>query len=147
MKEPAHAFRIEPRWPVALAVLAVTFLVTMLPDRIRAFPVWAPFLVAIALIVPMAAVVLTRADARWLRVERIITLGFFVVAGTGMIVDLTLLIAAMLRRSAEISGLQLLTSSVAMWVLNVITFSLVYWQIDRGGPEARVNHASPRPDW
>jgi hypothetical protein len=29
----------------------------------------------------------------------------------------------------------------------VLTFSLLYWQIDRGGPEARANKASPRPDW
>ena len=37
--------------------------------------------------------------------------------------------------------------SVAMWIVNVFTFSLLYWQIDRGGPDARANHSSPRPDW
>jgi hypothetical protein len=30
--------------------------------------------------------------------------------------------------------------------LNVITFSLVYWQIDKGGPEER-QHAQIRPDF
>jgi hypothetical protein len=146
-EEPAHPLRVETRWPVAFAVLAVTLLLTMLPDRVRVAPVWAPYVLAIALIVPMAAIMLTSAPERWFRIERTITLIFFLVAGSGVIADLTLLIAEMVRRSGEISGIQLLTSSVAMWVLNVLTFSLLYWQIDRGGPEARANKASPRPDW
>jgi hypothetical protein len=146
MKEPAHTLRIEPRWPVALAVLAVTLLLTMLPDRVRVLPVWALYTLGTVLIAPMAAV-MTRAKGPWLRIERTITLVFVMVAVSGMIADLTLLIAEMVRRSGEISGIQLLTSSVAMWVLNVLTFALLYWQIDLGGPEARANNASPRPDW
>jgi uncharacterized membrane protein len=34
-----------------------------------------------------------------------------------------------------------------MWVVNVLTFSLLYWQLDRGGPEALANNTSPMPDW
>jgi hypothetical protein len=64
-----------------------------------------------------------------------------------MIAGLALLIGEMVRRSGEVSGIQLLTSSVALWVLNVLTFSLLYWQLDRGGPEARAKRARPRPDW
>jgi uncharacterized membrane protein len=120
----------------------------VLPDRVRVLPVWVPIVLGIVLIAPMAAVMLTRgAKEPWLRIERAITLVFCLVAGGGMIVDLSRLIAEMVQRSREISGMQLLTSSVGMWVLNVITFSLIYWQIDRGGPEARANNASPRPDW
>jgi len=139
--------RIETRWPVALAVLAVTLLLALLPDRVRLLPVSALYILGIVLVLPMVAVVLSRANRRWLRIERLITLVFSVAAACGMIADLTLLIAEMLRRSGEISGIQLLTSSVAMWILNVITFSLLYWQMDRGGPEALANDASPRPDW
>jgi hypothetical protein len=119
----------------------------MLPDRVRVLPVWVLYASGIALIVPMAAVMLTRAKERWVRIERAITLVFVALAASGTIADLALLIAAMVRRSGEISGIQLLTSSVAMWVLNVMTFSLLYWQLDRGGPEARANNESPMPDW
>jgi hypothetical protein len=146
MKGPAQ-LRIEPRWPVALAVVAVVLLLTMLPERVRVFPFWVPYVLGIVLIVPMATLTLTTAKARWVRIERTIAVLFFVVAGSGMIADLTYLIAEMVRRSGAISGLQLLTSSVAMWAVNVLTFSLLYWQLDRGGPEARANNASPRPDW
>lgn len=147
MNETAPALRIEPRWPVALTVLVVVFLLTVLPWRIRVFPIWVPYFLGISLIVPMAAVSLTTAKRRWLRVERFITLLFFVVAVGGALVGLAQLIEAIVHRSREIGGNQLLTSSIGLWVTNVLTFSILYWQIDRGGPEARENNASPRPDW
>lgn len=147
MKKPVQARRIEPRWPVVLTVLAVVFLLAVLPARIRLLPIWLSYVVAIAVIAPMAIVTLAVAKMRWLRIERVITLIFFVVAGVGTITGLMYLIHAMVRRSEEISGLQLLTSSIAFWVINVLIFSLLYWQIDRGGPEARLNSASIKPDW
>jgi hypothetical protein len=61
--EPAQALRIEPRWPVALAVLTVLFLLAVLPGRVRLFPIWDPVVLGIAQIVPMAAVTLTTAKA------------------------------------------------------------------------------------
>ena len=147
MKEPAQVLRIEPRWPVALAILAVLFLLAVLPGRVRLFPAWFPYVVGIVVLAPMAAVGLTAGNARWLRVERTVTLLFFVFAGARTLANLAYLIRAMVRRSAEISGLQLLTSSIAVWVTNVLVFSLLYWQIDRGGPEARANNAGTKPDW
>jgi uncharacterized membrane protein len=51
----------------------------------------------------------------------------------------------MVRGSGEVRGNQLLTSSIALWVSNVLTFSLLYWQIDRGGPASQANQT--RPDW
>ena len=147
MKKPVQTRRIEPRWPVVLTVLAVLFLLAVLPGRIRLLPIWLFYVIAIEVIAPMAAVTLTAAKARWLRVERIVTLLFFVVVGVGILMGLAYLMHAMVRRSEEISGLQLLTSSIAFWVTNVLIFSLLYWQIDRGGPEARLNNASTQPDW
>jgi hypothetical protein len=137
----------EPRWPVALAILAVIFLLAVLPDRIRLLPMWVSYAVGFGVLIPVGAVGLTAASLRWLRVERAVTLFFFLVAGTSTLANLANLIGAMVNRSAEISGLQLLTSSIAVWVTNVLMFSMLYWQIDRGGPEARVNDESTRPDW
>jgi hypothetical protein len=147
MNETGQAPRIGPRWPVVLTVVAVVALLAVLPGRIRLFPIWLSYVVAFGVIAPMAAVTLTAARARWLRVERVMTLFFFVVVGVGTLTGLAYLIHVMVRRSAEISGLQLLTSSIAFWVTNVLMFSLLYWQIDRGGPEARLNNASTNPDW
>jgi hypothetical protein len=50
-------------------------------------------------------------------------------------------------QSRELDGILLLSSSVGMWVSNVFTFSLLFWQIDRSGPEARMNDIGKRPDF
>ena len=94
----------------------------------------------------MAAVSLTAGQARWLRVERIVIQSFFVLTLVSGLALLRALIVAMVYGST-ISGLELLTSSVAVWVINVVAFSLLYWQIDRGGPEARLHRAHSVPDF
>lgn len=147
MSESAQTTRIESRWPVALAITVVLFLLAVLPERVRLFPAWLPYVVGIAVLAPIATVALASANTHWLRIERTVTLLFCAVAGVGTVANLANLIGLMVRRSGEIGGEQLLASSIAVWVTNVLAFSLLYWQIDRGGPDARSNNASPRPDW
>jgi hypothetical protein len=147
LKEPKQVTYIEPRWPITLTSLVVLAMVTVLPARIRPAPSWVAYLLIIALNVPMAALRLTTAKARWLRIEAIVTTLFVVIVCLLMIADLKILFSAMLNPAVEVSGLQLLTSSVAVWVTNVLVFSLTYWRIDRGGPESRASHASSNPDW
>lgn len=147
MKEQTQAPRFERRWPVILAIVAVLFLLTMLPRPLAMLPVWSSWLAVIVVIIPMAAVELTAANPRWLRIERIIAKLFSIFVGAALVFNLASLIREMMYRSAGIDGLQLLSSSIAVWVANVLMFSLLYWEIDRGGPEARVNKAENKPDW
>jgi uncharacterized membrane protein len=144
-RSEAHHF--EPRWPVALAIFVVIILFAALPQRIRLLPALVTYIVGFGVLVPILAVGLTAAKPRWLRIERTVTLIFVVFSGSVTLINLGNLIAAMLYRSAEVGGLQLLATSVAVWVSNALIFSLLYWQIDRGGPEARITDASARPDW
>lgn len=147
MKEPAQPIRIEPRWPLVLATLAVLCVLTFLPARIRLFPSWFPYAVGMALLLPMAVVWLSGVQARWLRVERTTTLVFSVLAEAVTLTTVLYLVIKMLDRPEDFSGRQLLTSSIGAWITNVLAFSLVYWRIDRGGPEARANDAGRKPDW
>ncbi len=139
--------RFEARWPAALTICAVIGLLALLPGRIRLFPNWIAYVSGMTVLVPIAVVGLTAATPRWLSIERIITLLFFVAAAAGNLLNLANLIYTMAYRSPQVGGLQLLGSSVAVWITNVLVFSLLYWQIDRGGPEERVNHAGVKPDW
>jgi hypothetical protein len=138
----------EPRWPVAAAVLAAAFLLGMLPGRISLFPSWMPHVVGFVVIIPIIAVSLF-ADRRpfWLQAERVVLLLFFLVAVAATTANLTNLVNAMIERPADVSGVQLLSSSIGVWITNVIAFSLLYWQIDREGPEARLKDSSALPDW
>jgi uncharacterized membrane protein len=147
MEEPTRAPRFEPLWPVALAILAVLFVLALLPGRIKPFPNWFPYVVGIVVVLPMAAARLTAAIPGWLRIEHMVTLAFILVAGASNLVSLVYLIHAMVSRSKEIGGLELLTSSVGVWIINTLIFSVLYWQMDRGGPETRLNNAGTKPDW
>jgi len=147
MDESHRTLRIEPRWPVVLAIISAVLLLALLPGRLRFLPGWFPYLLGIVLVAPVAAVGLTAGSGRWLRMERAATLLFVLVTGASALAGLAKLIGAVVGKSGEVSGMQLLASSVAVWVSNVLAFSLLYWHIDRGGPEERVHGAGVRPDW
>lgn len=61
------------------------------------------------LIVPTAVLGLVHGNPGWLRIERLFMLLSFVVALVGSILNPAHLIMAMITRSIEISGVQLLT--------------------------------------
>jgi hypothetical protein len=150
MKDQAEVPRFERRWPVALAILTVLLLLALLPGRIRVFPAWFMYVIVIVVLLPMAILPFAGVQSRWARIERWTTVLFFLVAMGGTLGGLTYLIRAMVNRPADVSGLELFESSIAVWFINVLIFSLLYWQMDRGGPEARVRgagNAGTKPDW
>ena len=147
MTEPAHTLRHESRWSPALAILVVLGLLAVLPHHVHGLPVWVGHLVALAVLVAMAAVTRTPASPRWRRIERtlIILLAAAYVANT--ILELVDLIGVITLHPAKSNAFSLLSSSVAIWVANMLTFSLLYWQIDGGGPYARAHTVRGQPDW
>ena len=147
MEEPNQIRRTESRWLVILAVVAVFVLLILLPARVRVFPIWVGCALAAALIAPMAAVSLSADNRRWLQIEGIATLVFILITGFALLYNLQFLLSQMVRGEVKLSGFTLLTSSIAVWATNVLIFSLVYWRIDRGGPESRANQATVKPDW
>ncbi len=66
-------------------------------------------------------------NGAWLRIERAATFTFVAVAGTGNLAILVMLIIDMLQGSQAVDGLHLLSSSIAVWAGNVLSFSLLYW--------------------
>ena len=52
-----------------------------------------------------------------------------------------------MRETTKHAGQQLLTAGIEAWVTNVLAFSIVYWDLDRGGPEDRANESAAPPDW
>jgi uncharacterized membrane protein len=138
---------IESRWPVALTILVVLVLLTVLPERVRFAPVWVPYLLGVVILGAIAMVPITGGQRRSLRAERLITLLFSLFVGTGTLAGLGSLIQEMFNPSGELDGLELFTSSVAVWVITILIFALVYWQCDQGGPEMRRRDRRQPPDW
>jgi hypothetical protein len=145
--EQSSVDRAEPRWPVALVISVVFVLLVVLPGRVRVFPAWLFYAVWVAVILPTVLVELSGRQPLWLRAERGITILFCGIMSCATCLFLANLLYAIVYRSSEIGGLALLTSSIAIWLVNVLTFSLLYWQLDRGGPESRRLHTGGRADW
>jgi hypothetical protein len=137
----------EARWPVALAIVVVSLLLEVLPSRVRIFPRWVLWASALAVLAPQAMVVLATRKAFWQRIETVVTLAYAGFAGLATLTFLTKLLRDIIGRSAEVPGLALLSSSVALWCVNILMFSLLYWQMDRGGPGERTAGAGTPRDW
>ena len=147
MNEPVHTIRDELRWTPAFAILVMLFLLTVLPHHVQVMPVWVFHVAATAILVAMAAVALTPANTLWRRIERMLIMLLVVAYIANTTVELADLIGVITLHPLKSNAFALLSSSVAIWVANVLTFSLLYWQIDRGGPYARASKVSVRPDW
>ena len=105
---PTGAILFEPRWPVAITILAVMALMAVLPKSIRLIPGWVGIGIGATVLVPIAAVGLSGAKKRWLRIEHAVTVFFFVYAVLAILANLAHVVHEMVARSAEVSGLQLI---------------------------------------
>jgi hypothetical protein len=79
------------------------------------------------------------------RAASVVLLGAIVL---GNIVAVGVLVGALVTvKSDDLSGGQLLLTTVAIWSTNVIVFGLSYWDLDDGGPFERAQHERSTPDF
>jgi hypothetical protein len=141
---------IEPRWPIALVVgayLAISITLRVIePDRPSLGPKWLVPAIEAGLLVALVAADPSHISvrARWLRrVGIVLTFCLLVVTILGTVILIRDLIeGGKVTESASI----LLTSGALVWLGNVMVFSLLYWQLDSGGPLARYRGEHPYPD-
>lgn len=132
-------------WPARIAVLCALGLYLLLPDRLVTGPRFVVpalegvVLVAITVLVPHRTTV--AAPAR--RVLAILLIGLVSAANT---INLGLLISELLKGRVQ-NGRELILSSIAIWLTNVIVFALLYWELDRGGPYERHQPSHREPDF
>lgn len=137
----------EARWPVALAVISVFLLLVVLPARIRILPSWALLMLALAVLTPLAFISRSPAKPYWQRVETIALLTFAAFFILWDLIYVFELLRAATGHRGNVSGLALLSSAIGVWWVNVVMFSLIYWQLDRHGPSVRSPASQQTPDW
>ena len=142
----------EPRWPMALAVLVAGALHAVLPTQLRQLPPellgdsrwW--YLVVVAVL--LAALIIGdpgRIDrpSRWLR---ILTIALIALISADNAVQAGRLVASILSTKPFTEDAnKLLIAGGAIWLANVIGFSLWYWEADRGGAVARSSGSTTKP--
>lgn len=136
----------EPRWPMAIAVLATGLLRAALPPELRDGDARFLFLVVVgALLVTLVIGDPGRIDRDkpWLRVltGSLIALISVVNATAAVRLVIAIIDVSPFTQDAKV----LLASGGAIWLTNVIAFGLWYWDLDRGGAAARARGSGPSP--
>ncbi|WP_113133599.1 hypothetical protein [Rhizobiales bacterium] len=147
MSDVIQTGRDEPRWPPVVAILAVFAFLEVLPHHVYAMPRWISYVVLVAAIVPMVQVTLSTGNAVWLRIEHVAVMLLASVYAGNTAAELGDMVGIITVHPPETRSVSLLTSSFTIWVTNVLTFSLLYWQIDAGGPSRIARGMAGRPDW
>jgi hypothetical protein len=139
--------RPEPRWAAALTLLLLLLLLEGLHDRYRFWPDWVAVIGVTLCVVAMAGVTFAANPRPWLRAERALILFFSGLLLVTQALALAAVIDHIIRGGTDADGIHLLSSSVVIWVCNLVAFSLLYWQVDGGGPEARFLDNGRRIEW
>lgn len=128
--------RPEPRWPAAIAALAVGGLYLALHSELVIGPRW---LLPVAIVILTVPAILSH-RAGLVEISRV--LGFLVttLVTLGMVASLALLISGLPSRRQRPT--ELLVSAASLWFTNILVFALWYWRLDAGGPSARDSRPS-----
>jgi uncharacterized membrane protein len=128
--------RGEPRWPVAVAVLAAIGLQFLIPSALALHPIYLlPGLELVLL------VLLIIANPR--RIEhghpwvRFASLTMVALASVANAFSALQLVMGLVRGTEGENAGELLIVGGGIWLTNVIIFGLWYWEFDRGGPIER----------
>jgi hypothetical protein len=128
----------EARWPIILVIGAVSVMVEALPNRYELAPSWLTWTMVSIVFASMLAVALAPASATWHRVQRLIVITVSTIISVANVLAISRLVADMLTHVRGYSGITLLESGIVIWTANIVAFALLYWQLDRTGPEARA---------
>lgn len=143
--------RIEPRWPVGLALGSYVVLTIVLravePHRESLGPHWlVPGIEVLLLIVLIAAdPAHIEGRRRWLRPVSITLVALLAAVAA---ISTGVLISELIRGgNVTNSATSLLASGALIWLGNCLVFGLLYWLLDSGGPYARYVGEREYPDF
>ena len=142
LHQPAWLRRTEeePRIPVVIAILVAIGLQLSVPHSLAFSPWWLLPLLEFLLLIVIAGFRQTTIDRRS-KVLRGLSLGLVVAASFATAWSVAELIHGLLMKLPPDplgEGGPLLRNGGAIWLTNIIVFSLWYWDMDRGGPAERA---------
>jgi hypothetical protein len=127
----AHTTARVRWWPAALAFIGLGFIYALVSDRLTVGPRWV--LLAVAVVAVIGARVLHWRGIMW--ATHWVAVGSLVAVTIAVTFSAAFLIQALLNHSTEAGNL--LLDAAALWLSNLLTFALWYWEVDGGGPAHR----------
>jgi len=135
-------------WPL-IAVVVVILPQALIPSQNRVGP---PLVVpAMETVTLLVLVAIAAKPGPVPRGARSVVLALFAVLVLANVIAAARLVTLVLD-DGEINGVpltagRLLVAALLILVVNVVTFALLYWQLDGGGPAGRIAEPAPFPDF
>jgi hypothetical protein len=148
-------------WIARGAILVTAALNAVLINKLTIFPWWLASVVEVALLAPLSVATawnhkqMRRATSEhhWLRIHhhrRLLRRAAIVLTAIITLINfqsLYVVLQALLYGAKGTSGQSLLIDALNIWFTNVVVFALWFWNIDRGGPAARILVKQPVADF
>ena len=138
--------RGERRWPFALAFVVMIGLQLGLPERYSLGARWVLPAIEVVVIGALVAANPGRLERRTPMLRRL-SLSLIAVASLGTAWSVGKLVTAIAGGDDTGSAAALLASGASIWLINVLTFAVWYWELDGGGALARAAGTDPYPDF
>jgi uncharacterized membrane protein len=133
--------RSHPRWPGATSLLVIGVVYGVLREDLRIAPSF--------LLVVLMAVLLVAAFYAQLRGRHHMShlLGLAAVTITTLAVGTSVILLVVVLSTQPIEPATALRDAGLIWLANMVTFAVWYWEIDEGGPARRDNEAHKGEDF
>jgi uncharacterized membrane protein len=138
------------RWGGTLGVLLLAAVVLAFPRRYELGPPSEETIFIITLLVVVLISVtsnLVNASGRLSNAAILTVVGLISAYNVLALCQLVVFLLFPDANRTEIEGPRLLASGVSIWLTNVLTFALLYWEVDGGGPERRLREPAARRDF
>ena len=122
----------EPRWPAAVALLAIGALQAVLPEPLSPGPYWLVLAIVIVLLTP--AILAHRAGRNDLNQ----IFGYLVLAVVTAAMVYSVCVMVWRMAAHRDTPVVLLRSAALLWFTNILVFASWYWRLDGGGPHERL---------
>jgi uncharacterized membrane protein len=136
----------EQRWNGGVAVLCMIVLQLFLPERLSLGGRWLLPVIELIIIAVLGAANPGRFERRS-ALLRMISLVLISVASLGNAWAAVRLVLDITITGKVGSAAQLLATGGDIWLINVVTFAVWYWELDRGGPLDRALGIQEHPDF
>ncbi len=137
---------VEPFWEAQVTILAIAILTATLPGPLTLGGRYLVPGLEVALLATLAVSTPYRHHAQ-APLRRLVSIGLVALVTAANTASLALTLERLLAGNHELGGHALLRAGATIWVTNIAVFALWYWELDRGGPEARTNPPQPAPSF
>jgi hypothetical protein len=136
----------EQRWPGAVAVLNLIVLQLLLPERLSLGNRWLLPVIELVIIAVLVAAHPGEMERRSVLLRRT-GLTLIVVASLGNAWAVGRLVVDITTGVDTGNAADLLMAGGDVWLINMLTFAVWYWELDRGGPLERAFGTREHPDF